>query len=119
MEIIYRLCRADDAPAAAGLAGMLWPGCDQTELVKEYGQFISAGSMACPLALFRGEPIGFAQCQLRHDYVEGAHSSPVAYLEGILLRRHTGAWAQRASFCPCARNGPEVKAATNWRAIAN
>ena len=27
--------------------------------------------------------MGFAQCQLRHDYVEGTESSPVGYLEGI------------------------------------
>ena len=26
--------------------------------------------------------IGFAQCQLRRDYVEGTNSSPVGYLEG-------------------------------------
>ena len=29
--------------------------------------------------------IGFAQCQLRHDYVEGTESSPVGYLEGIYV----------------------------------
>lgn len=29
--------------------------------------------------------IGFAQCQLRHDYVEGTDSSPVGYLEGIYV----------------------------------
>ncbi len=28
-------------------------------------------------------PAGFAQCQLRHDYVEGTETSPVGYLEGI------------------------------------
>ena len=30
-------------------------------------------------------PVGFAQCQLRHDYVEGTESSPVGYLEGIYV----------------------------------
>lgn len=30
--------------------------------------------------------MGFAQCQLRRDYVEGAQSSPVGYLEGIYIR---------------------------------
>ena len=30
-------------------------------------------------------PVGFAQCQLRHDYVEGTASSPVGYLEGIFV----------------------------------
>lgn len=35
---------------------------------------------------FDGEnAIGFAQCQLRHDYVEGTESSPVGYLEGIYV----------------------------------
>ena len=31
-------------------------------------------------------PIGFAQCQLRYDYVEGTKSSPVGYLEGIFVK---------------------------------
>ena len=34
-----------------------------------------------------------AQCQLRHDYVEGTESSPVGYLEGIFVSdafRHQG-----------------------------
>lgn len=30
---------------------------------------------------------GFAQCQLRHDYVEGTDSSPVGYLEGIFVKQ--------------------------------
>ncbi len=29
--------------------------------------------------------VGFAQCRLRHDYVEGTDSSPVGYLEGIFV----------------------------------
>lgn len=31
-------------------------------------------------------PAGFAQCGLRHDYVEGTSSSPVGYLEGIFIK---------------------------------
>lgn len=33
-----------------------------------------------------GIPIGFALCQLRYDYVEGAKTSPVGYLEGIFVK---------------------------------
>lgn len=29
----------------------------------------------------------FAQCGLRHDYVEGRGSSPVGYLEGIFVEK--------------------------------
>ena len=31
-------------------------------------------------------PVGFAQCGLRRDYVEGTESSPVGYLEGIFVK---------------------------------
>ena len=29
--------------------------------------------------------VGFEQCQMRYDYVEGSSSSPVGYLEGIYV----------------------------------
>ena len=32
-----------------------------------------------------GRPAGFAQCQLRRDYVEGTKTSPVGYPEGIFV----------------------------------
>ena len=38
------------------------------------------------LAYEADKPVGFAQCQLRHDYVEGTETSPVAYLEGIYVK---------------------------------
>jgi aminoglycoside 6'-N-acetyltransferase I len=37
--------------------------------------------------------LGFVQCQLRNDYVEGTSTSPVGYLEGIFIQkeyRHSG-----------------------------
>ena len=36
-------------------------------------------------AMQAGSVIGFAQCQLRHDYVEGTSTSPVGCLEGICV----------------------------------
>lgn len=47
-------------------------------------------------------PIGFAYCQLRYDYVEGMHSSPVGYLEGIYIEpseRNNGYARQLLSEC--------------------
>ncbi len=40
---------------------------------------------ACFIKYVDDKPIAFAQCQLRHDYVEGTESSPVGYLEGIFV----------------------------------
>ena len=37
------------------------------------------------LAYSEETAVGFAQCQLRHDYVEGTETSPVGYLEGIFV----------------------------------
>lgn len=37
------------------------------------------------LALEGERPVGFAQCALRRDYVEGSSTSPVGYLEGIFV----------------------------------
>jgi aminoglycoside 6'-N-acetyltransferase I len=35
--------------------------------------------------LVDGRFVGVALCSLRHDYVEGCDSSPVGYLEGIIV----------------------------------
>lgn len=32
--------------------------------------------------------IGFTQCQLRNDYVEGTSTTPVGYLEGIFIMKN-------------------------------
>ena len=38
------------------------------------------------LAREDGADVGFAQCGLRRDYVEGTHTSPVGYLEGVFVQ---------------------------------
>lgn len=46
--------------------------------------------------------MGFAQCQLRCDYVEGTIHSPVGYLEGIFVRedhRRTGVAGKLLAAC--------------------
>lgn len=75
-----------DVPAAAELASMLWPDNTLTELVEMFSQLLSRSDAAVFLAESENQPIGFAQCQLRRDYVEGTDSSPVGYLEGIFVR---------------------------------
>lgn len=45
---------------------------------ERYGQFVASGE--------DGTPAGFAEAAIRHDYVNGTESSPVAFLEGIYVR---------------------------------
>jgi aminoglycoside 6'-N-acetyltransferase I len=48
-------------------------------------QIIPKPDAAFFLAYAEETAVGFAQCQLRYDYVEGTDFSPVGYLEGIYV----------------------------------
>ena len=74
-----------DAAAAAELALKLWPGHTPEELREEFSGLLAREDAAVLLAFWDGAAVGFAQCQLRRDYVEGTESSPVGYLEGIYV----------------------------------
>ena len=74
-----------DAATAAGLALQLWPDHEVWELQREFEALLTDEGAAVFLACVDETPVGFAQCQLRHDYVEGTSSSPVGYLEGIFV----------------------------------
>ncbi len=74
-----------DAAVLAGLALLLWNDHDAAELRNAFSEMLKSEGAACFLAYEAGVPAGFAQCQLRHDYVEGAQTSPVGYLEGIFV----------------------------------
>ncbi|MBQ4564444.1 MAG: GNAT family N-acetyltransferase [Lachnospiraceae bacterium] len=68
------------------LALLLWPRHAFDELKEEFSELLTQGEAALFLATKDRKGIGFAHCQLRHDYVEGTESSPVGYLEGIFVR---------------------------------
>lgn len=90
-----------DAPAAAQLAALLWPAHSVRELEGELKSLLSQPDAAVFLAM-APEPVGFAQCQLRQDYVEGSSTSPVGYLEGIFVHpdfRHRGIARQLTTAC--------------------
>ncbi|MEX3747146.1 aminoglycoside 6'-N-acetyltransferase [Lysinibacillus xylanilyticus] len=75
----------EDVQTAALLALQLWPNHTLEEFSEEMAQLIHAENAAIYLAYKDDEAVGFAQCQLRTDYVEGTHSSPVGYLEGLFV----------------------------------
>lgn len=83
MEI--RLVEKKDLSVLATLACQLWPDHTAAEQEAAFGDIVGSADAACFLAFAEGNAIGFAQCQLRRDYVEGTDSSPVGYLEGIYV----------------------------------
>ena len=74
-----------DLKSLTALALQLWPGHEREELGAELAEIMEKPDAAFFLAEEGEKPLGFAQCQLRHDYVEGTESSPVGYLEGIFV----------------------------------
>lgn len=74
-----------DAASLAGLAVQMWKKHTVKELTAEFSDILKSENAACFIKYADSKPVGFSQCQLRHDYVEGTHTSPVGYLEGIFV----------------------------------
>lgn len=79
--------RADikDCRILSQLAVQMWDGHTEEELENGFMKEMESGKTAFFIKYASSQPVGFAQCGLRHDYVEGAETSPVGYLEGIFV----------------------------------
>ncbi len=99
MEI--RKAKPADSIALAELASRMWESTP-AELAPEFAELTASSEAACFLAYADNQAIGFAQCQLRHDYVEGCDTSPVGFLEGVYvdaMHRHSGVAKALLSAC--------------------
>ena len=74
-----------DLKTITQLAILLWPDNEFDDLKQEMKETILDQEAVFFLYFDNDIPVGFAQCQLRHDYVEGTDSSPVGYLEGVFV----------------------------------
>lgn len=82
---MIRQASNNDIGIIAGLAVKLWEDNLVEELTEEFSELISKDNACIFLKYENDIPVGFAQCQLRSDYVEGTETSPVGYLEGIFV----------------------------------
>ena len=86
---MIRKATIQDAVTLARLAMKMWPYHTEEELAKDFQEILASERSAIFLMETEKESvpraIGFAQCQLRYDYVEGTETSPVGYLEGIFV----------------------------------
>lgn len=92
----------ENALVIAQMAVKMWDSHAPEELAAEFETLLKSHECAVFLCLENGQPVGFAQCQLRHDYVEGTDSSPVGYLEGIFVEdeyRHKGIARELLAAC--------------------
>ena len=82
---MIRRAAVADSLTVAELAIKMWTSHEVSELADDFAELIANAECAVFIMYSGDSPIGFAQCQLRHDYVEGTDSSPVGYLEGIFV----------------------------------
>lgn len=80
--MIRKAAEADRA-SLAKLAAKLWGNHLEEELSAGISGLLLLPDAAFFLTEEDRQPVEVALCQLRHDYVEGADSSPAGYLEGI------------------------------------
>ena len=83
---MVRKAGKQDLEILANLAILMWDSNSVNELIVEFSEIISKGKVQFFLKYKDDIPIGFAQCQLRYDYVEGTKTTPVGYLEGIFIK---------------------------------
>ena len=78
----------NDIGIIANLANLMWTEPSVDDLAAEFSELLSKEDAQVFLKYEDEIPVGFAQCQLRHDYVEGTGTTPVGYLEGIFVKEH-------------------------------
>ncbi len=67
------------------LVSGLWNDADLSEETENFRQVLTSQEEVCFLAKEQDQYIGFIHVVIRHDYVEGATSSPVAYVEAVYV----------------------------------
>lgn len=86
---MVRKATEKDLAVIAEMAAILWDSHFAEDLEEEFAEMLHNDEAQVFLSYIpdiQDIPVGFAQCGLRHDYVEGTESSPVGYLEGIFVK---------------------------------
>lgn len=76
-----------DVQAVTALALELWPDHNKEEFAAEFSALLEKSDVCIALAVDVDKAVGFAQCGVRRDYVEGTDNSPVAYIEGVYVQK--------------------------------
>lgn len=84
--MMIRQATIEDVTTASEFALLLWPENTIEDFKREMEEVIASDRAAVFIAYDEGLAMGFAQCQLRTDYVEGTDSTVVGYLEGIFVQ---------------------------------
>ena len=82
---MVRIAINGDSRVLAEMAVQMWDSHTVEQLEKEFTETLGSENSIFFIKYANDLSVGFAQCGLRTDYVEGTGSSPVGYLEGIFV----------------------------------
>lgn len=83
---MIRKAEKSDLGTLVNLAVLLWNHSTIDTLLHEFSEMMTKKNMQFFLKFADNVVVGFAQCSLRYDYVEGTETTPVGYLEGIFIK---------------------------------
>jgi len=82
----YRKIEIEEIERLKTMGRLLWPDSTDEDLEKSFQDAISSSNETALVSQSEtGELTGFAILSIRSDFVEGATTSPVGYLEGIFV----------------------------------
>ena len=82
-----RSIETNDIPELLDMTSVLWPGSEESELLSDIQQvLVSSREEGIVYENADGNIAGFAFLSVRSDYVEGAKSKNVGYLEAIFIK---------------------------------
>lgn len=85
---MIRACATVDEPGWLELRQALWPDATRQEHLEEMQDFLRSPQRYIQYVCRdeAGDAVGFIEASLRHDYVNGTDTSPVAFVEGLYVR---------------------------------
>lgn len=83
---MVKIAANGDSRILAEMAVQMWDSHPADALETEFAETLHNKQSSIFIKYINDLPVGFAQCGLRTDYVEGTESSPVGYLEGIFVK---------------------------------
>lgn len=83
-----RKANLKDIEEIVNLSLLLFSNNDYKSLKKEIESILVSDTSDIFLAFQDNKAIGFAQCSMRNEYVEGTSTSPVGYLEGVYVKNN-------------------------------
>lgn len=112
---VWRRCwniytaREKDYEKIAQLACELWPHHSIDEMCDEIKEIIASDNDMIFTLYCYGEMVGFAHCSIRNNYVEGTHSNPIGYLEGIYIKEEWRKLGFATELISCCENWAKSK----------